>query len=114
MVNQLSGHKLCCFIIKKFVKSKNIAWGHEINQAKKLIKFQPNQSFWFKIKPKELKSLDWLLSFEGKKFLLKEKDLFKLDKKGKIEYKLEDDKIGNDKIITKRIKTLKEILNGKN
>jgi len=53
------------------------------------------------------------LSFEGKKYLLKEKALFKLDKKDKMEYNLEDDKIGNDKIITRRIKTLKEFLNGK-
>lgn len=66
MKKTLSGHKLCLYIIKKFVKSKNIPWGYEINQAKKLLKFEPNSFFWFNIKAKELKSLDWLLSFDGK------------------------------------------------
>ena len=109
-----SGHKLCIFIIKKFVKSKNIPWGYEINQAKKLIKFEENPLFWLKINPKELKSLDWLLSFDGKKFLLKEKSLFRVDKEPKKTYNLKDDKIGNDKSITRKIKTLKEFLNGTN
>lgn len=108
-----SGYKLCCYIVKKFVKSKNIPWGYEINQAKKLIKFEPNPLFWLKIKSKELKSLEWLLSFEGKKFLLEQKGLFSVDKKEIKTYNLEDDKIGNDKNIRRKVKTLKEFLNGK-
>ena len=107
-----SGYKLCCYIVKKFVKSKNIPWGYEINQAKKLIKFEPNALFWFKIKQKELKSLEWLLSFEGKKYLLEQKALFSVDKKEKKTYNLKDVKIGNDKNIKRKIKTLKEFLNG--
>jgi hypothetical protein len=95
------------------VKSKNIPWGYEINQAKKLIKFEENAWFWLKIKSKELKSLDWLLSYKGKKFLLKEKALLDVDKTNKITYNLKDDKIGNDKPIVKKPKTLKEFLNGK-
>lgn len=114
MRKQLSGHKLCIYIIKKFVKSKNIPWGYEINQAKKLLQFSDNCIFWFNIKEKPLKSLDWLLSFEGKKFLLKEKSSFGVDKIDKITYNLKDDKIGNDKPIIKKPKTLKEFLNGKN
>ena len=106
------GHNLLKFIVKKFVKSKNIAWGYEINQAKKLIKFENNGFFWLRIKAKELKSLDWLLSFEGKQFLLKQKATFNVDKNIKIEYDLKDDKIGEDKKIIKKIKTLKEFLNG--
>lgn len=111
--DSLTPYKLCCYIIKKFVKSKNIAWGYEINQAKKLLKFESKDTFWFKIKSKELNSLEWLLSFEGKKYLLKQKQLLNLDKKIKKTYTLEDDKIGHDKKITKKIKTLKEFLNGK-
>jgi hypothetical protein len=111
--DSLTPYKLCCYIVKKFVKSKNIAWGYEINQAKKLLKFESKDTFWFKIKSKELKSLDWLLSYEGKKFLLKEKALLDVDKTNKITYNLKDDKIGNDKPIIKKPKTLKEFLNGK-
>lgn len=109
-----SGHKLLLFIIKKFVKSKNIPWGYEVNQAKKLIKFEENAWFWANIQPKELKSLDWLLSYEGKKFLIKQKTLLDVDKNDKTSYNLKDDKIGNDKHITRKPKTLKEFLNGKN
>ena len=108
-----TGYKLCCYIVKKFVKSKNIPWGYEINQAKKLLKFESNPLFWLNLKCKELKSLDWLLSFEGKKFLLKEKSLFVVDKPEKTTYNLKDDKIGNDKNFTRKPKTLKEFLNGK-
>jgi hypothetical protein len=109
----LSQHQLSCYIIKKFVNSKNIPWGYEINQAKKLIQFEPNCNFWFNIKKKPIKSLEWLLSFEGKKYLLKEKSLLNVDKDIKISYHLETTKIGNDKTINKKVKTLKEFLNGK-
>ena len=109
----LSEYKLSCYIIKKFVKSKNIPWGYEINQAKKLLQFEPKDGFWFKIKAKPLKSLDWLLSFEGKKYLLQQKELLNVDKEQKPSYNLEDTKIGNDTTIIKKVKTLKEFLNGK-
>ena len=112
MKNPLSGIKLCRYIIMKFVDSKNIPWGYEINQAKKLIQFEPNCSFWFNIKKKPIKSLEWLLSFEGKKYLLKEKSSLNVDKDIKISYHLESNKIGNDKTINKKVKTLKEFLNG--
>ena len=108
----LSEYKLSCYIIKKFVKSKNIPWGYEMNQAKKLLQFEPKDGFWFKIKAKPIKSLDWLLSFEGKKYLLKEKSSLNVDKDIKTSYHLESNKIGNDKTITKKDKTLKEFLNG--
>lgn len=110
---QLTQHQLCCYIIKKFVKSKNIPWGYEINQAKKLLQFEPKDTFWFKINQKPLKSLDWLLSFEGKKYLLQQKELLNVDKEQKPSYNLEDTKIGNDTTIIKKVKTLKEFLNGK-
>jgi len=113
MKTPISGTKLCRYIIMKFVNSKNIPWGYEINQAKKLINFEPNCGFWFKIKKKPLKSLDWLLSFEGKKYLLQQKELLNVDKEEKISYNLEDTKIGNDTTIIKKVKTLKEFLNGK-
>jgi hypothetical protein len=54
-----------------------------------------------------------LLSFEGKKYLLKEKSSLNVDKDIKISYHLESTKIGNDKTINKKVKTLKEFLNGK-
>ena len=86
---------------------------NNLNQAKKLIQFEPNCNFWFNIKKKPIKSLEWLLSFEGKKYLLKEKSLLNIDKDIKISYHLESNKIGNDKTINKKVKTLKEFLNGK-
>jgi hypothetical protein len=53
-----------------------------------------------------------LLSFDGKKYLLNQKQSFILDNESKNTYNLEDNKIGNDKIVVKKIKTLKEFLNG--
>jgi len=95
----LTQFQLCRYIIKKFVKSKNIAWGYEINQAKKLIIFEKNPLFWFKIKSKNLKSLDWLLSFEGKQFLINQKITLIGVKNQKKIYNLEQNKIGEDKAI---------------
>jgi hypothetical protein len=53
------------------------------------------------------------LSFEGKKYLLQQKELLNVDKEQKPSYNLEDTKIGNDTTITRKVKTLKEFLNGK-
>jgi len=113
MRNLPQGHQLLKFIIKKFVKSKNIPWGYEINQAKKLVKFENNPYFWVLLKDKQLKSLDWLLTFEGKKFLFNQKRLFKIDKNSNLAYNIGKDKIGEDKNIIKKVKTLKEFLDGK-
>jgi len=43
---------------------------------------------------------------------LKEKALLDVDKDIKMTYNLKDDKIGTDKHITRKPKTLKEFLNG--
>lgn len=106
----MSKHKLCQLIVKKFVKG-NINWAREIKIAQKLIKRFKEFEFWDNLQ--QLKnpppSLAWFLKLEGKAFLLKEYGAFKLilDKK---QITLEQNKIGQDKIINKKPKNLVSFL----
>jgi len=100
-------HKLCQLIVKKYING-NINWPREIKIAQKLIKKFDNFDFWDKLK--ELKdpppSLAWFLTPQGKGFLLTEYENFKLcfDKKQKIY--LNENKIGEDKKIEYKHKSL--------
>ena len=104
-------HKLCQFIIKKFVKG-NINWPREIKIAQKLVKRFNSFDFWNNLK--ELSSpppsLAWFLKPEGKAFLLKEYESFNL-KINKNIVKLEKYKSGEDKNICKKPKTLLQFIN---
>lgn len=103
-------HKLCQFIVKKYIK-QNINWPREIKIAQKLIKKFNNYRFWknLRIFNIELPSLAWFLKKEGKAFLLKEYELFNLNfiKNNTI---LSTNKIGKDKNICKKPKTLLEFI----
>jgi len=103
-------HKLCQFIVKKYIKV-NINWPREIKIAQRLIKRFKEFEFWDNLQ--ELKSpppsLAWFLKPEGKAFLLAEYEKFKLNLNQK-EIKIEKYKINEDKKICQKPKTLLEFI----
>jgi hypothetical protein len=99
-------HKLCQYIIKKYVQGQ-INWPREIKIAQKLIKKFHSSDFWVNLV--QLKSpppsLAWFLKLEGKAFLLKEYEKFNIVfEKDKVE--LNKNKTGEDKKICQKPKTL--------
>jgi len=106
----MNKHKICQFIIKKYIK-ENINWPREVKIAQKLIKKFNIFKFWQNLQ--ELKSpppsLAWFLKPEGKAFLLKEYEAFKLilDTEQII---LKENKIGEDKKVCKKPKTLLQFI----
>jgi hypothetical protein len=106
----MSKHKLCQLIVKKFIRG-NINWAREIKIAQKLIKKFNCFEFWNNLK--ELgsppPSLAWFLKPEGKAFLLKEYEAFKLNL-NKEEVILSKNKIGEDKNVCQKPKTLVQFI----
>ena len=106
-------------LINKFIKDPKSIWGHpteikrEIKIAKKLFALK-GQKFWEEAYLSfKLNSLAWFLSSDGEKYIKKQELLLKTPTiKPKI-YKLEKDKIGEDKKVTFKPRTLMEFLNGK-
>lgn len=107
---KISNHKLCQFIIKKYIHS-NINWPREIKIAQKLTKRFEEFEFWKNLL--ELKSpppsLAWFLKKEGKAFLLKEYEKFNLNLNIK-HIKLQDNKLGEDKKVCQKPKNLVEFI----
>jgi hypothetical protein len=105
-----SNHKLCQLIVKKYVKG-NINWAREIKIAQKLAKKFSDFEFWINLR--ELgsppPSLAWFLKSQGKAFLLKEYEKFKLNLNTK-ELILEINKIGEDKKVCQKPKTLLQFI----
>jgi hypothetical protein len=105
-----TNHKLCQFIVKKFVKG-NVNWPREIKIAQKLIKKFNSFNFWDNLQ--DLKapppSLAWFLKSEGKAFLLKEYEAFNLNLNKNV-IKLQENKAQDDKNICKKPKTLLEFI----
>ena len=106
----MNKHKLCQFIIKKYIKN-NINWPREIKIAQKLIKKIDSFDFWKNLQ--ELKSpppsLAWFLKSEGKSFLFKEYGKFKLIFETK-SIKIYENKIGEDKKVCQKPKNLLEFI----
>lgn len=94
---KITSHKLCQFIIKKYINQK-IDWPREIKIAQRLTKRFKEFQFWDNLRDFKLPSLAWFLKSEGKAFLLSEYEKFKLNLNIK-KIKLESNKIGNDKNI---------------
>lgn len=103
-------HKLCQFVVKKFVKG-NINWPREIKIAQRLVKKFNSFDFWDNLK--ELgsppPSLAWFLKAEGKAFILREYESFNLNLNTEI-IELEDNKVQHDKKICKKPKSLIEFI----
>ena len=106
---KLTPHKLCQFIIKKYINQK-IDWPREIKIAQKLIKTYKGYSFWNSLKDLKLPSLAWFLTDEGKKFIATEqiKDKLNLERPEKIQ--LKENKLGEDKKVCQKPKSLLEFI----
>jgi hypothetical protein len=107
---KITNHKLCQFIIKKYINQK-IDWPREIKIAQKLVKTYEGYSFWNGLKPIRLTSLAFFLTEDGKSFIAMEKmkDNLELDKP--IKFEIQEIKIGEDKKVCKKPKTLLEFIN---
>ena len=106
----MSNHKLCQMIVRKYVKG-TINWPREIKIAQRLIKKFKSFDFWDNLQ--ELgsppPSLAWFLKSEGKAFLLKEYESFNMNLT-KQEVPLNENKIGEDKKVCQKPKTLLEFI----
>ena len=92
--------------------AKFISWGKEIKIAKKLLKFNPEVKFWKSLQtPTPIFSLSWFLTTEGKDFLRVSKLKQKMSLPKPSERAILEDKIGEDKEISKKPKTIFEFLN---
>ena len=104
-------------LIGKFCKNPASIWANqgkvkaEMAVAKKLYKLFPSEDFWKKIFLSfKLNSLRWFLTADGKPFLKTEQKKQLLDFQTKPSYSLRKNKVGKDKKVTRKIKTLKEFL----
>jgi hypothetical protein len=108
-----NNHKLCQFIVKKYVKGI-INWPREIKIAQRLIKKFKSFDFWNNLK--ELgsppPSLAWFLKSEGKAFLLNEYESFNMNLNKEKVY-LNENKTGEDKKICQKPKTLLDFIRKK-
>ena len=79
-------------LIKSFVKNpESINWGNEIKTFNQILIKYPEKSFWLQLNIGfKLNSICWFKSKDGKKFLNKEYNSFKLFNSNKEEYKLDD------------------------
>ena len=103
------------FLINKFLRNvENFTkgkWAKEIKLAKKLFNSRPNVTFWNQVEIDfELNSLAWFLSEEGEHTLKIRGKMAKYSAPRGKQYDLSD-KVGKDKKVKPRRKTLIEILN---
>ena len=110
MILKITSHKLCQFIVKKYIKD-NVNWAREIKIAQSLIKTYKGYSFWNSLKQLKLPSLAWFLTDEGKAFLAIEqkKNDLSLDKKTE-DIVLTENKSGEDKKVCQKPKSLLEFI----
>lgn len=106
---KLNNHKLCQFIIKKYVKMP-VAWPKEIKIAQKLIKKYKNYSFWNNLNQIKLPSLAWFLTEDGQKFINTQLKIQNLKEIEKESYKISDKKIGEDKNTCQKPKTILQFI----
>jgi len=93
---KIIGHKLCQFIIKKYIKG-NVNWAKEIKIAQNLIKQYKDYSFWNNLNEIKLNSLAWFLTEDGKTFISLQKKRNQLKENKIVHYQINDKKIGQDK-----------------
>ena len=106
---KITNHKLCQFIVKKFVK-KDIIWPKEIKIAKTLIQSYTYFKYWNNLTELNLPSLAWFLTSDGKNFLRKEYFKQKLTLKERKNIILQENKLGEDKKVCQKPKSLLEFI----
>lgn len=108
-------HSLNQFIIDKFLgeeiwKDKILVF-REMKFSKDLIKKYPLKAFWQAVPLKfDMESLSWLISPQGKAYLKIEYAKFSLDLKAPKKYDLSDTKHGEEKVLVKNIRTVKDFI----
>jgi hypothetical protein len=108
-------------LIGKFCKDPASIWSNkpkvkaEMAVAKKLYELENSESFWIKAYlPFKVNSLRWFLTDSGKTYIKQELARHELDFEPIKRYSLRKNKVGSDKKITHRLKSLKDFLNAKN
>jgi hypothetical protein len=106
-------HNKCKLLVNHFCSHANfISWGKEIKIAKQLLKLNPEVKFWKSLQtPTSIFSLSWFLTKEGKDFLQVSKLKQNLSLPKASGRAILEDKIGADKEIPKKPKTIFEFLN---
>lgn len=104
-------------LIGKFCKDPSTIWANkgkvkmEMAVAKKLYLLYSSEDFWKKVFLSfKVNTLRWFLTADGKAFLRIEQRKQRLDFKPKKEYTLKSKKLGEDKKVTRKIRTIKEFL----
>jgi len=92
----MTNHKLCQFIIKKYIQN-NVNWAREIKIAQKLTKKYKDYSFWNNLRQAKLPSLAWFLTEEGLAFINIGSKVQDMKEQPKEKYLISDDKTGEDK-----------------
>lgn len=108
-----TNHKKCQLLVSHFCgHAEKILWGKEIKIAQKLLKINSDIKFWLSVQTEQpIFSLSYFLTEEGKT-LLQNLELRKnLDLRPSKESTILDDKLGEDKEITKKPKNLLDFLN---
>ena len=108
-------HSLNQFIIDKFIGEEiwkdKIAVFREMKFAKDLTKKYPLKAFWKAIPLKfDMDSLCFFIGAQGKAYLKIEYAKFCLDLKAPKKYDLSNTKYGEEKILTKNIRTVKDFI----
>ncbi len=106
-----TAHAKCQLIVNRFCgHNPKLYWAREIKIAKQLLKLEPEVSVWLSLEHRKLSSLSWFLTDDGKLFI----KTSKLKKDINIEEvsnpEVEEEKIGEDKIIDKKPKSLLDFL----
>lgn len=108
---QKGNGKLLKKIVSLLVEKPN--WPREMKIAKKISQTFQDEEFWETLSkeyPKKLPSLAFFLTEKGKVALFKNKTKKALEKRAVEPIILKEEKIGEDKPIKNRVKTLKDFL----
>lgn len=95
-----SEQDLAKYIVTKYVKKSLIIWPRDVKIAYDLIKIYPEQEFWERL-PCSIKSpaLTHIITSRAKAYIYQQYLNFKLVIPEKIVHILEDNKVGEDRII---------------
>jgi len=106
-------HNKCKLLVSHFcAHAKFVNWGKEIKIAKKLLADNSEVKYWLSLQlSKPIFSLSWFLTKEGKDFLQVSKLKQNLVLPKASERAILKDKIGEDKQISQKPKTIFEFLN---
>lgn len=99
-------------VIKRLIKGTPKSYPGEVLMIKKLLNQFNDKKFWLYYTPKkEIPSFSHLLSPWGKEDLRNQFNLFRAENKPvEAAPKMEEEKVGEDLVITKKKKTISELL----